>query len=242
MTAEVNAAYTLDDHSLREFDRYALAKYRITMRWLGSRLRPGATVYNIGLGSGYFNHLVVRSGARVVGCEPDAQAFAAANASKPAENCELVRADLQTFARDRAPADIVVMHDVLEHIEDDAAAARDLAQLVSNTGSIVLSVPALPALFGKHDVELGHFRRYTKASLVAVLAPHFRIRRIQYFGMASIPIVLYFSVWRRSSYPRAAASDSMLARAYGLVCNLESYVPEPIGTSIVVHLEPLRRS
>jgi len=239
MRTAANPAYTLSDHAAREFDRYALAKYSLTLRWLGDRLRPGAVVYNIGLGSGYFNHLAVRTGARVIGCEPDAVVFASAEKSKPAVNCELVLADLASFSRDRPPADIIVMHDVLEHIEDDSQAVRDLAALTRKGSSLVLSVPALPLLFGQHDIELGHFRRYTKSSLRSVLEPHFRIRRLRYFGMASIPIVLYFSVLSRRSYPMAAAADNFVSRAYGFVCSLETRIPEPIGTSLIAELEPI---
>ncbi len=63
---------------------------------------------------------------------------------------------------------------------------------------------------------------------------------MRYFGMASIPIVLYFSVLTKSGYPRAAASDTLLAKAYGAVCQIESYLSEPIGTSIIAELTPRR--
>jgi len=238
-TRGFNLAYTQHDHALRENDRYARAKYHLTLRWLRSAIREGALLYNIGVGSGYFNHLAVRAGLNVVGCEPDPAACAAARASGPRAGCELVEAGLAQFARGRAPADFIVMHDVLEHIEDDAAAVQDLRSLAKSGTRIVLSVPASPRLFGQHELELGHFRRYTKKTLRAVLGHSFRFRRLQYFGMASIPIVLYFSVIKRASYPRAAAADNLLSKTYGAVCTLESYLPEPLGTALIAELEPL---
>jgi len=57
--------------------------------------------------------------------------------------------------------------------------------------------------------------------------------------MASIPIVLYFSVLSRRSYPMAAAADNFVSRAYGFVCSLETRIPEPIGTSLIAELEPI---
>jgi SAM-dependent methyltransferase len=235
----INVAYTQHDHALRENDRYARAKYHLTLRWLRPHIRAGALLYNIGVGSGYFNHLAVRAGLNVVGCEPDPAAYVAAAASRPHAGCDLVEAGLAVFARGRTPADFIVMHDVLEHIEDDAAAARDLRSLAKRGTRIVLSVPASPRLFGQHDVELGHFRRYTKKTLRAVLGSAFRFRRLRYFGMASIPIVMYFSVIKRASYPRAGAADNLLSKTYGAVCTLESYVPEPLGTALIAELEPL---
>jgi SAM-dependent methyltransferase len=207
------------------------------VRWLGSRLRAGAVLYNIGVGGGYFNQIAASAqGTRIVGCEPDPAAFAHAQENAP-PNCELVHCGLEEFARDRAPADIVVMHDVLEHIEDDRGAAAIVRGLLTEDGVAILSVPALMSLYGLHDEELGHFRRYTAASLRAVLEPHFNVDRLQWFGMASIPIAWYFSHYRRSPYP-AVQTSSAAGSVYAAVCELESHVPEPIGTSLIVQLRP----
>jgi hypothetical protein len=56
---------------------------------------------------------------------------------------------------------------VLEHIEDDRAALRGAAVLVRPGGRVVVLVPAFPFAAGRFDREIGHYRRYTKASLTA---------------------------------------------------------------------------
>jgi len=234
MTA--SASYTSRDHALREHDRYAHAKYKATMRWILPYVRPGAVLYNIGAGHGDFNHLATHAGLRVVGCEPDDDAFRKAAASMPESNCELLHVGIEGFAQARAPADFVVMHDVLEHISDDAAAARAMSRLLKPGGRAIVSVPALSALFGLHDEELGHMRRYSKRNLRQTLEPFFNIRRLRYFGMVSIPIVAYYSVWKRRPYPPVGASEAPLSRAYGMVCDVESYLNEPLGTAILAEL------
>jgi 2-polyprenyl-3-methyl-5-hydroxy-6-metoxy-1,4-benzoquinol methylase len=236
MPAGINPTYTRDDHVFREQDPYARAKYDLTLRWLPRRGLYGATLYNIGFGSGYFNHLAAARGATVVGCEPDRAAFAAGVATAP-PGCELYNCELEEFSTARAPAPFVVMHDVLEHIFDDRAAATTLRSLVAPGGTSIVSVPALMSLFGHHDEELGHYRRYTPKTLRAVLEPHFIIRRLQWFGMASIPIAWYFSRWRRTPYPIAGRS-SLAGSIYGAVCAIESHLPEPIGTSLIAELSP----
>lgn len=65
------------------------------------------------------------------------------------------------------PVSSVVAINVLEHIEDDIAALRRLAGAVTPGGSIVLWVPAYPALYGDFDRAVGHVRRYTPRSLRA---------------------------------------------------------------------------
>jgi SAM-dependent methyltransferase len=236
MTTAADAGYSGADHAFRENDPYARAKYDLTLRWLEPLARPGDIVYNVGVGSGYFNHLAVSRGLQVVGCEPDSVTFHAAQASAP-PGCELHLCGLEAFARDRAPARFVVMHDVLEHIEDDEAAVSHLRGLVAEKGTVVLSVPALMSLFGRHDEELGHFRRYTAPALRRVLEPHFHVTRLKWYGMASIPIAWYFSRWRRTPYPFGAAR-SPLGAAYAAVCAFEARVPEPIGTSLIALLTP----
>ena len=56
---------------------------------------------------------------------------------------------------------------VLEHIEDDVAALRGAARLVRPGGAVVMFVPAFEFATGRFDRAIGHFRRYTRASLVA---------------------------------------------------------------------------
>lgn len=63
------------------------------------------------------------------------------------------------------PVDSVVAINVLEHIEDDVAALESLARLVNPGGTIVLWVPAYPALYGDFDRKVGHVRRYTPATM-----------------------------------------------------------------------------
>jgi hypothetical protein len=61
-------------------------------------------------------------------------------------------------------ADLVLLLDVLEHIDDDAGFLAELLAKNTKPGAQVLvSVPAWPLLFSSHDTYLSHFRRYTPA-------------------------------------------------------------------------------
>jgi SAM-dependent methyltransferase len=65
--------------------------------------------------------------------------------------------------------DAAVALDVLEHLDDDAAGARELARVVRPGGPIIITVPAHPWLWSHHDAVNQHRRRYTRATLRAVL-------------------------------------------------------------------------
>ena len=58
------------------------------------------------------------------------------------------------------PVDTVLAVNVLEHIQDDVAALRRMADAVVPDGTVVLFVPAYPSLYGPHDRAAGHVRRY----------------------------------------------------------------------------------
>ncbi len=70
-----------------------------------------------------------------------------------------------------APASLVLLMDVIEHVADDVALMTQLARapFVSRETRFVITVPAFQSLFSSHDVFLGHHRRYSRGSLAAAL-------------------------------------------------------------------------
>jgi hypothetical protein len=75
-----------------------------------------------------------------------------------------------TADKPAGPFDGVLMLDVIEHVEDDAAFVDDVVtSLLSPDGWLLVSVPAYQALFSDHDRMLKHYRRYSPGQLRAVL-------------------------------------------------------------------------
>src|SRR5204863_4544693 len=60
----------------------------------------------------------------------------------------------------------LVCLNVLEHIEDDVEALRNMHKLLKSGGKLVLYVPANPRLYCEIDRGVGHFRRYLHDELV----------------------------------------------------------------------------
>ncbi len=65
--------------------------------------------------------------------------------------------------------DAVILSDILEHVEDDRAAAQAAAELLCPGGIMVVTVPALGRLWSHWDVIHGHKRRYTRKGLAQTL-------------------------------------------------------------------------
>lgn len=126
-------------------------------------------VLEVGCGTGNITQYLARSADEVVGIDPVArfidrfrQRFAGSE-SVASHRCTL--ADLTPPTEDALCFDAVVSCNVFEHIEDHVGALKQVATHLRPGGKAVIFVPAGPIAFGKLDRELGHYRRYTVASL-----------------------------------------------------------------------------
>ena len=62
--------------------------------------------------------------------------------------------------------DIVLMLDVLEHVENDVGLLSSISELSMQEGAwAIVTVPAFQSLFSAHDRFLNHFRRYSLPQL-----------------------------------------------------------------------------
>ena len=83
--------------------------------------------------------------------------------------------------------DTVFMLNVIEHLQDDAAAVTNCSYLLKKGGHLVLLAPAYQYLYSRFDRELGHYRRYTAQSLQQLYANEtFRIIHSQYFNFTGM--------------------------------------------------------
>jgi len=92
---------------------------------------------------------------------------------------------------DHAKTDLVMLLDVIEHIEDDLGFMSSLHQhdFITNETDFLIMVPAYPGLYSSHDDVLGHYRRYTNESLKAMLINGgFRTRHLSYFFASLLPL------------------------------------------------------
>ena len=94
--------------------------------------------------------------------------------------------------------DLVVLLDVLEHVEDDGAALRALRTRLKPGGLLLITVPALPALWSYHDERHQHFRRYHKSELIVrVQESGYVLTRVTYFNSLLFPLVVAARLVRR---------------------------------------------
>jgi SAM-dependent methyltransferase len=130
--------------------------------------RTGALrVLDIGAGDGFVGAALVRelpAGSRVTCYDPN---YTSDHLLRFAAACGTVSF---TATRPRERFDVIVLLDVIEHVQDDVGLLREVAsELLVPDGVVIVSVPAHMALYSRHDVVLGHFRRYDARGLRATL-------------------------------------------------------------------------
>jgi len=143
----------------------AWLRYELVRRMLP----PDVTdVLEVGCGQGALGVRLAQR-YRYVGVEPDRAAWTVANERVSAAGTGVVH---NVAARDIGDSqfDLICAFEVLEHIEDDAAAVKEWAERLRPGGWLLLSVPAHQRRFGPADELVGHFRRYDPDAMKALLA------------------------------------------------------------------------
>lgn len=83
--------------------------------------------------------------------------------------------------------DSVFCLNVVEHIENDKLAMKNILKMLKPSGLAVILVPAHQKLFNKIDTSLQHFKRYTKKTLTNIVSKDATIQKTFYFNAMGIP-------------------------------------------------------
>ena len=160
-TQERYAASDLE--TMQQARRYAAHVFGLFRPHIGSR------VLEIGCGIGTMTEALLTVAERVVAIEPNVNCAAVARdvlGSHPRfslRTCHLEDCDRVELASYRF--DTVFCINVLEHLTDDVGALRTFRDTLVPGGRVLIFAPAIPAVYGPLDAELGHHRRYTKRTL-----------------------------------------------------------------------------
>lgn len=147
-----------------------------------------------------------------------------------------------TFVVEPGWADVVLLLDVLEHLDDEAATLETARALLRPGGVLLVTVPAYQWLWTFHDVTLGHRRRYTARRLRRVVdAAGFHVDRVSYFSTLLFPAIaavrLLHRLTRRKAHdlsrpPRLL--NSLLERLFAAERHVVPTPGLPFGSSIVL--------
>lgn len=178
------------------------ARASLTLRLLDRLdVRPPARVLDAGCGWGVTLDALEARGYSVVGMDVSRRALELID--RPGRS--LVEADLTVPLKPDAPQFRAALAlDVIEHLDDDRAAVARLGRLVEPGGVLIVSVPALPALYSEFDAAQGHRRRYLPDTLAdAFVDSGLRLERVFWWGRWLVP-----ALRRQRARGRARPGDS----------------------------------
>jgi SAM-dependent methyltransferase len=142
-----------------------------------------------------------------------------------------------------ASFDVVMLTDVLEHIEDDAASARRALQLLRPGGIVVATVPAYQWLYSPRDTHHHHFRRYGKRQFAKLWSSNqAETLLLSHYNTLLFPPAAAVRVASKILRNRTKQGDlklpprvlnNLLARMMGSEANLLGRMPLPFGLSLI---------
>jgi SAM-dependent methyltransferase len=105
--------------------------------------------------------------------------------------------------------DLAVCMDVIEHLEDDRRALRELRRVVAPGGTLLVTVPAYQWLWSSHDTVHHHYRRYRRKTLLrAARETGWCSQRSTYFNSLLLPVaVVVRALERVRSRPGESSPD-----------------------------------
>lgn len=200
-------------------------------------------ILEVGCGTGSNIAMLQRFGV-VDAIEPDdhARAF-----SESRTGLAIKGGYLPDVPLDDGAYDLIVLLDVLEHIPDDHAALAALRSKLAPGGRLLLAVPAMPSLWSAHDVAHHHQRRYTAATLKAVVTgAGFRPIHRTAFNSLMLPAIVGVR-WLNRLRGRSGGDDDtiplrplnrLLAALFGGEAWFAAHGLLPAGVSLALVAEP----
>jgi SAM-dependent methyltransferase len=209
-------------------------------RWQFSRVAPylGRRICEVGAGIGNMSGLLLDSGPELL-VLTDTDPYYRESLRHRFSSSSKVVVDHLTLPDESAgerfqhyALDTIVALNVVEHVAEDVEALRCMASMLQPGGRAIILVPALPALFGSLDQELGHHRRYTRRTLRDRMEQAgFRVERTFYFNL--LGTIGWWVNARLRKVPRIPSQQLRYFDALVPALRYEDHVSLPVGQSVI---------
>lgn len=212
------------------------------------RLPRDTRILDGAVGLGQLATRMRRRGFRVIGID---YSFDAALHVKRNTAIPVVVGDMTRMPFRNGAFGGVTTGETLEHLDDDCAAAGEIARVLAEDGSVIATVPALRSLWSASDDYYEHRRRYSRSELTSMFRrAGLTIAKATYWGF---PLILAYDTLfllpmnkrrarRRVDEDAALQSVAKAGRSRGLVSlvravfaldNLFSWIPFGPGLLMV---------
>ena len=164
---------------------WELARARIVLKFINKRKKSPKEIVDIGSGDAFIAGSVAkeypRTNVTAIDINYKNDDLKVLSLNKPGNLSYF--SDIDSIEKNPCAIDIILMMDILEHIENPGSFIKTIKDLnpVSHTTEFIITVPAFQLLFSNHDKELGHYKRYSRKELISLLTSNgFRIKESGY--------------------------------------------------------------
>jgi SAM-dependent methyltransferase len=137
--------------------------------------------------------------------------------------------------------DLLLLFDVLEHIEDESGFLQSVRFHLAHGGNLLINVPAHQFFYSDYDRAAGHIRRYSISQLAKVCEQNgFRMRASTYWGFPLVPLLLarkLMSMQRSDGKAGFDARGRIINNLLWWLAQGERLPQKFLGTSVMAILE-----
>jgi SAM-dependent methyltransferase len=167
--------WTEADRTAKRYNPALDARYRIILRPVGAR----DVVLDIGCGDGYLLHLASGRAGRVVGIDSEKAAVTLAGPLlREAVNVRVTQGSAYELPFRDGCFDVVLMADVIEHLEDATGAVRECSRVLRTGGRLLVTTPKWRP---DRTWDATHVKEYTPAELGECLGKSFSDVHMTFF-------------------------------------------------------------
>lgn len=190
---------------------------------------PSPVIIDIGCSSGFLLKWIRRRLPRALIVGSDFVPSALSRLAADLPEVPLIQFDLLKCPLPEQSVDAAVLLNVLEHIEDDASALRQVFRILKPGGIVVLEVPAGPHLYDIYDKQLMHHRRYTMKGLLTLAEEAgFEILDRSHLGFFVYPAFWAVKKWNQRRLAKTDAEQRSIVAG-----NIRRYANNPLMNAVM---------
>lgn len=179
------------------------------LKWIGISVKEQISVLEIGCGIGIFlRQMEQNTDWKIDGVDINIEALK----NSVAERSRLFFYDvMEERAEFKQAYDIVILMDVLEHIEKPAEFLKACFSHLRPGGAFIVNIPAVQSMYSVYDEVMGHLRRYDREKLLKELDAISSSKIITaYWGITLLPMLFL----RKLFISKNASKDNIVKKGF----------------------------
>ena len=175
-------------------------------------------LWDIGSGPGIVSCYLIDHGVPCIGVEPSRLGVLVSGQ----RGVPSIQSDLESLALPTASVSCIGLFDVLEHVDNPQKLLEEIHRVLTPSGELVITVPALNWLWSSSDESAGHFVRYSRRRLKQELvASGFKLKKSRYFfATLVLPLFLFRAIPYRLGFKQPIDAELLMEQNGGKFAKL----------------------